>query len=175
MNYRKWIRHRKEIEIIPTKWVWGAWYAKRVPVRMIDLPVAVWLKLRNVVFDIHYAPFILSVYLDIPQGHIPLMQAGRVIALYNHIKHQTEKCNQIFEKIQSVLLNIDTGTDVSHFEGLDAMQMIYDLAGGNILRGQQIETLTFAQVAMWQKITNAYIRIDQDRYLKDKAKLKSGK
>ena len=175
MNYRKWIRHRKEIEIIPTKWVWGLWFFRRVPVRMIGQPISTWLKLRNVVFDINYAPYILSVYLDIPQRSVFFMPAGRVIALYNHIHHQTKKCNRIFENIQSVLLNIDTGTDVSYFGGLDAMQMIYDLAGGNILKGQQIENLTFAQVAMWQKITNAYIRIDQDRYLKDKAKLRAGK
>ena len=70
MNYRKWIRHRKEIEIIPTKWVWGLWFFRRVPVRMIGQPISTWLKLRNVVFDINYAPYILSVYLDIPQRSV---------------------------------------------------------------------------------------------------------
>ena len=175
MNYRKWIRHRKEIEIIPTKWVWGLWFFRRVPVRMIGQPISTWLKLRNVVFDINYAPYILSVYLDIPQRSVFFMPAGRVIALYNHIHHQTKKCNRIFENIQSVLLQLDLGVDISHFEGLDAMQMIYDFAGGDILKGQQIENLTFAQVMNWQKVVNAYIRVDQDRYVKDKAKIRAGK
>ena len=67
------------------------------------------------------------------------------------------------------------GVDTSHFEDLDAMQMIYDLAVGDILKGQQIETLTFAQVMNWQKVVNAYIRVDQDRYIKDRAKIRAGK
>ena len=143
---------------------------KTVPVRMIDLPIEIWLKLRNVVFDIHYAPFILGTYLNIPQSHIFFMDAGRVIALYNHVKHQTEKCNRIFENVQSVLLHIDDGIDQSHFEGLDAVQMIYDLSGGDILKGSDVEKLTFAHVMTWLKVSYAYLRTDQNRYMKEKMK-----
>jgi hypothetical protein len=138
---------------------------------MIDMKIEYWLKLRNVDFDIHYAPYILSVFLDIPAWRVLQMKAGIVIAIYNHIKHQVEKCNKIFDNVQSILLNIDEGVNKEYFEGIEAPTMIYDLAGGDIVKGEQIEKLTFAHVMTWLKVTNAYIRVEQDRYMKNKMKL----
>lgn len=170
MKFKKWIRTRHKIPVTPAKKVWGLFFYKRVPVRMVDLPVSVWMRLQNVVFDITAAPYILSVYLGINPGQVEQMQAGRVIALFNHIKKQTEKCNTIWINTQSILLQIPDKIDRSHWEGKELIRTIYDLAKGDVLKSDEIENITFSKFINWMTVEFCYIRDEQNLYMKNKKK-----
>ena len=156
----------------PRKYVWGFFYYRRVPLTLREMPVSYWMQLKDVVFDIKYAPYIIGLFLDLNPGHIARMKPGVVVGLYNHVKIQVEKCNRIWVHIHEILLHLDDGVDKSHWEGLQDIQTIYDLAGGDILKADQIEKQTFATVVNWMRVKLAYIRSEQNHVIKERPKLK---
>ena len=173
MTYYQWYYHNrhKAIEIKPTTRVW----LRPVPVRMIDLPVSVWLRLKNMPIEPKTAVQVLSIFMGAKRWQVMTMDAGRVIALLNHVKAQVEKCNNIWKNIHGVLLEINDGLNRSHWEGLHDLAIIHDLAQGDILKAEAVEKMTFATVVNWKKIQLAQIRDEQNKYVKQKNELKTKK
>ncbi len=169
MKYKHWIHTRKPVRIIPTKWYFSPW-PKRVPVQLEQMPVVFWLLLKDVVWNINYAPYIVSTYLDINPAIVVEMNAGRVIALFNHIRSQVEKCNKSYEWAMMDLLPIGSDVDNSHFQGIENLAIIYDLMSYGNKTLKEAEQITFSEAISYLKIKNAYIRSDQNRYLKNKTK-----
>jgi hypothetical protein len=172
MRYKDWIRKGGPVEVKPRKYIWGLFYYRKIPVALRDLPVSYWMQLKDIVFEIRYAPYILSIYLDVTPKQVIMMNAGVVVAIYNHVKIQVEKCNRTWLNIHEILLHLDDGVDKEHWKGLDNIQSIYDLAGGNILKADEIEKESFAKVVNWMRVKLAYVRSEQNAYLKEKAKLR---
>ena len=171
MRFEKWLIDRRKIKIVPTTHYWQGLKRKAVPVSLSDMPIVYWLLLKDVVFDINYAPYIVSTYLDITPERVMAMKAGRVIALFNHIKHQVKKCNSIYEWVQEDLLNISADNiDNSHFDNLHNLALLFDLMGNGNRTMKEAEQLSFTEQMNYLKIKNAYIRSEQNRYLKSKNK-----
>jgi hypothetical protein len=172
MRYSTWIRKGGPVAITPRKKVWGFFYYRSVPLMLREMPVTYWMQLKDVVFEIKYAPYIIGIFLNLNPAKVARMKAGVVVGLYNHVKSQVEKCNRIWLHIHETLLPIDDGIDKMHWEGLQDVQLIYDLAGGDILKAEEIEKQTFATVVNWMRVKLAYIRSEQNQIIKERAKLK---
>ena len=168
MRYYKWVIKKQRIKAKPTWYVWGLWFYRKVPVYLDQMPVKIWMQLKDVKFDIDFAPYILGVYLNLPPEKIYTMKAKRVIALYRHIRAEVNRCNQLYENAMSILLDIPDGVDKSHFEGIADLLMIYDLADKDILKAEKVENIKYALVLNWTRVKNAIIRYEQNRYLKTK-------
>ena len=172
MRYSQWIKKGGPVAITPKQKVWGFFFYRKVPVNLREMPISYWMQLKDVVFDINYAPYIIGLFLDISPVKVARMQAGVVVALYNHVNSQVQKCNKIWAHIHEMLIPMDDGIDKTHWEGLQDIQVIYDLAGGDILKADQIEKQTFATVVNWMRVKLAYIRSEQNQVIKERAKLK---
>ncbi|TVR40869.1 MAG: hypothetical protein EA392_02960 [Cryomorphaceae bacterium] len=127
--------------------------------------------MKDYKIDMRSACYVLNTFMGLTPRQVMNMNAGRVVAIINHVKSQVEKCNRYWDKAHEVLLQINDGVDRSHWHGLDKLALIHELAGGDILKAEQVENITFATVLNWKKISLAQIRDEQNKYMKEKSKI----
>lgn len=142
---------------------------KKVPIMLQDMPIRYFLQLDSVIDFKDMEHVCIGIFMDMNPALIDLLPANRMLAVYNHVKYQTEKCRKLFIETKSRLLDIDDGIDKSHFEDLGVLPLIYELAGGDISKMDSVENVKFSRVVNWLLVKNSYIRLEQNRYLKYKS------
>jgi hypothetical protein len=164
MTLKEYRLTRKPVQIKRTKRI----FFKKVQILLQDMPIRYFLQLDSVIDVPDTEHVAIGIFMDIDPSRIDRLPADRMIAVYNHVKAQVEKCRKLFLETKRHLLDIDDGVDKSHFEDIGIMLLIYEVAGGDIFKMGDVEKLTFSRIVNWLNVKNAYIRLEQNRYLKFK-------